>query len=199
MSNKLNDYLAKAYGQTNINRLPAHARRICVDDYGPHDHSPPFCHINAHVKDDDDSFDLVLEHVPTNAAVLELVDEVRGEITDNGLSKDIRLHLYASQGPYIRRLAQAIRKVVARGAKYQNRNWKWIAPRTAASLEKLAAHLKQYERRRKAGTLPTYPPAPPTATVVATGKASTTRQRKHRAVPTEDDDEENLFKICGVE
>jgi hypothetical protein len=44
-------------------------------------------------------------------------------------------------------LARAIRRVIGRGQRYPDPNWKWICPRTANSLERFARLLARANRQ----------------------------------------------------
>jgi len=200
---RLHEYLSEQYGQNGLNRLPNPTQPIRIDDHSQSDFFFPFCKINVQVNADG-SFDLCLQHAPTDPDVLEVVAEMQGEVSGQASVKDIRIHLQATDGPCVQRLAKSIKRIISRGAHYDEKNWKWMCPRTAASLDKLAAHLKAFDRRRRNGTLPKLlPPAMVTALTVVSPSVNSKSTRKARAASLraqiEDDDEENLFKICGVE
>ena len=55
---------------------------------------------------------------------------------------------------FIRKLARAIGQTTGRGKRYANPNWKWICPRTAASLERLADALISYRTERSSNRTP---------------------------------------------
>ena len=50
---------------------------------------------------------------------------------------------------YLRKLAQAFRRIVGRDRTYSNRNWKWVCRRTADSIDRLADRLMEYRRLRR--------------------------------------------------
>src|SRR4051812_16209880 len=103
MSRNLYEHLINAYGSAELNEVLDSKLPIRVDDHSQNDFYYLFCRIHVLVKDDH-NFDLQLLYVPTNAAVLQLVREVGGEVVDIGSYKDIRINLHASDGPYLQRL-----------------------------------------------------------------------------------------------
>ena len=74
----------------------------------------------------------------SNDNVKELAAELDGTWAQNRSGERLTLELSVSQSTAISDLAVAIRNVVGRGRRYDDPNWKWIARRTAKSLERLA-------------------------------------------------------------
>jgi hypothetical protein len=100
-------------------------------------------------EDREESIFVKLDNIPHNQDVAELIQVQGGELSKGcpGMMASIRLSL--KEVPFLRKLAKAIKKVVGRGQQYAVRNWKWIAPRTASSLESLAENLMDYQREKK--------------------------------------------------
>ncbi len=143
----LRDYLLDAYGGFADRRIkdPALDRPIKVDDHGPRDVSQSFCSISVSVPDlHAQDLILRLHNVPPCPEAVALVEGLGGTVHTSNFGSSITLPLKSSQGPAIKRLARAIKGVVGRGRQYDDPNLKWICRRTAASLERLAEHLKLY-------------------------------------------------------
>ena len=129
---------------------PVHApppvNPISLDDYNSKDCYQGFCHINAWRHAQPDTIKLVMHNAPYDPTVLELVEQHHGTIQAGPEGKIITLPLTAKDAPLVRKLAKVIRKITGRGRSYSDRNLKWICPRTAASLERLAKHLLAFSR-----------------------------------------------------
>lgn len=80
---------------------------------------------------------LELVNCPVDAAVSGLV-RGRGEQSPAASDVLVRLRIDPTDSGYLRRLAVAVRRTVGRGRRYADSNWKWLAPRTAAALLRLA-------------------------------------------------------------
>ena len=125
-------------------------RSFCVDDQSSSDKSPSFCNLIIQVGDPDaEAFDLILEHVPWDEHVEDLVEEMGGEWSGTSTVRTLTLSLTITTITGIRKLAQAIRKVAGRGRRYSDPNWKWVTRRTAKSLQVLADRLIEYRRARR--------------------------------------------------
>ena len=141
VAKSLLDQLAKAY--------PNQARNLTdgpvlmhIDDRGAGDTYPGFCDIILKMSDPDAAtFILVLDNVPFDDDVMAVAEELEGNWQATRTGERLTMNLLTSQRLDLRRLAAAIRKVVGRGKHYLDKNWKWIAPRTAKSLEVLARAL----------------------------------------------------------
>jgi hypothetical protein len=58
-----------------------------------------------------------------------------------------RIHVRPKDAPpFLRKLARAVRRVTAKGQSYPDPNWKWLADRTADSLERFAQHVDEFRR-----------------------------------------------------
>ena len=117
-------------------------RAIKIDDRDATDVYPYFCSIFVAVPDrTGEILRLTLQHAPSGPEVVEVIEALGGTVHPADFGATITLNLKASQGPSIKRLARAIKAIVGRGRSYDDPNLRWICPRTAASLVKLAQHL----------------------------------------------------------
>ena len=113
---------------------------IQIDDQINDDCYPGFCHIHLKLPDpNSNEFILTLHNVPFDDDVKELGTERDRIWESTRFGERLSLELSASQCTAISTLATAIRNVVGKGRHYHDPNWKWIARRTAKSLERLAA------------------------------------------------------------
>ncbi len=138
VSKSLSDHLAKIYPKQarNLTGGPIH---IPVDDRDADDTYPGFCDIHLKMSAPDAAtFTLVLDNVPFDDDVKSVAEELEGTWQSTRTGERLTLTLLTSQKADLRRLATAIRKVVGRGKSYLDKNWKWIAPRTAKSVEQFA-------------------------------------------------------------
>ena len=154
LGTRLREYLARQYSP----RPPASAgattkvQPISIDDRHAGDVYPAFCQIIVTVPDDgDDLFLLEFLHPPHNEEVEELITDKGGRVGQLtagpcGPPVTLRIHVRPKDTPFLRQLARAVRRVTGRGRSYADPNWKWLAPRTAASLERLARHLDEFRR-----------------------------------------------------
>ena len=147
----LRDYLLGAYGGFADRRFKDRDldRAIKIDDRDATDVYPYFCSIFVSVPDrTGDALRLTLQHAPTGPEVVEVVEALGGTVHPADFGATITLTLKASQGAAIRRLARAIKAIVGRSRSYDDPNLRWICPRTAASLVKLAQQLALYRAER---------------------------------------------------
>jgi hypothetical protein len=139
----IHSLLAKGYPlQTQIGS-PGHIN-IRIDDQENDDCYPGFCDISLKMSDPNSSeFILTLSNVPFDDDVKELAAELDGTWDQSRYGERLTLELSVSQFTAISELATTIRNVVGRGRRYDDPNWKWIARRTARSLERLAKVLSK--------------------------------------------------------
>jgi len=142
----LHDVLLKAFPrQMNEHRYGQYI--IKVDDETDDDVSAGFTSIMAYIVDSNSStFTLYLENLPNNHEVDQIAEELDGTWQETRFGKSLTLNLGLAQVTKINLLAKAVRRVVGRGARYQDRNWKWKAPRAANSLEEFVRKLKAARR-----------------------------------------------------
>ena len=130
---------------------------IRTDDRRPSDVSPYFCSLSISIQDTEASrLTLYLKNPPLNDEITELIRAKKGKTT--GLPPDLHVEIpvLTIDGGFLRELAQEFRRVVGRGQTYPNSNWKWICPRTAASLDRLADRLLEYRRLRRQASWRTF-------------------------------------------
>lgn len=122
--------------------------QIRIDSRTPCDVYPCFCDVDLLIHDlDSNRFELKLRHPPLAEEVRKVVLGHQGEVQEHRLMNAVRIPLEIdSARPIVLELATAIRAITRRGSKYVDRNWKWICPRTAASLEQFARVLKKASR-----------------------------------------------------
>jgi hypothetical protein len=133
--------LAKAYPNQarNLTGGPIHIR---VDDRDNKDSYPGFCDIHLKMSDPEaDEFTLILDNIPFDDEVKAVATALNGIWQSTRTGERLTLNLSASFSDDIGKLAKVTRNVVGRGRKYLDPNWKWIARRTAISLERLAGTL----------------------------------------------------------
>ncbi len=117
-----------------------------VDDQSNEDVAGMCCHIEVQISgQNSDRFTLELNRVPRDCDLDDLVEELAGtwSVNIHGTS-DLKLNFNSRDYGTINRLALAIRRVVGRGKRYDDSNWKWVAPRAADSLNRLAQELRAY-------------------------------------------------------
>ena len=132
--------LAKGYPEQAKN-LTGDSISIRVDDRSGDDITE-FCDIHLKMSDrDSDQFTLILDNVPYDDNVESIAEDLDGDWQTTRFGRRLTLNLTTAQAADLRLLATAIRKVVGRGRRYLNSNWKWMAPRTAKSLLKLTRTL----------------------------------------------------------
>lgn len=139
------------------------------------------------------SFTLHLINPPLDDAVIELVEYEGGRINRAYPEMYISIRLAVAEVTFLRKLATASRRVPGKGRRYSVANWKWVAPRTADSLNRLGDHLMEYRRLR--GT----PNWPVTSVLVAssnarqsgaesTGQSSESQSKASRVESADDED-----------
>lgn len=132
--------LAKAYPNQarNLSGGPIHIR---IDDRDGDDIYPGFCDIHLKMPAPEaEVFQLIMDNVPFNDEVKSVATTLGGAWNSTRTGERLVLELSVAEAEEeIIWLAQAIRNVVAKGNRYQDPNWKWIAPRTAKSLKRLAS------------------------------------------------------------
>lgn len=117
-----------------------------IDDRELGDCFPAFCEVVAAVRPDG-TCTLTLTHPPLNDGVRAVVEDYEGRVTCTPLPA-IRVELPGSGDAIgvVHDLAAAIKGVTRRGQRYPEKNWVWIAPRTARSLSKFASLLTRHYR-----------------------------------------------------
>lgn len=149
MPEKLRGHLFDAYDGFADSRYKKlhHNKPFRVDDFSESDVGNLFCHIFVYADDNNTIRIEMRTNVPRNEDVENLLKQADATTRtwDDGDSAEVKLEVNVEDTDYLRRLSYAVRGVVAPGAQYPDPNWKWLAPRTASSLEKLADVLDEYD------------------------------------------------------
>jgi hypothetical protein len=150
----LQDYLVEQYlapeDQNIFTICPGEP--IKVDDQSDKDVDHLFCKMSVTIsKYVVNQFELKLSNAPFTEDIRDEINEGDAEITynENKLTADIRITASTRDVTYIRNLAKVFRKTTGRGANYLDANWKWVCPRTADSLDRLATNIMDFRRRRR--------------------------------------------------
>jgi hypothetical protein len=156
LGTQLRAFLVERYGDaaTRGKPKPADANQpIRIDDRKPRDRYSRYCDVFVRVPDNRDGlFLLELHHPPYNAEVEMLIKAKDGRIWQGAAGPSsapvlCRIPVRPKDvSPFLRKLARAVRGVTAKGQSYPNPNWKWLADRTADSLERFAQHVDEFRR-----------------------------------------------------
>ena len=147
----LRDYLLDTYEFADGRRSNrAVDVSIRIDDRGGQDVVFSFCSMMVRVPDSsEDALVLTILQIPLTEKTRCLIKDQGGSIREFAGGYAAELTLSVKSVTFIRKLARAIRQTIGRGKRYHNPNWKWICPRTAASLERFATVLKTYSTECK--------------------------------------------------
>ena len=146
MTRTLSTVLQQAYGD-RYTPWVGDAGQVRIDDEDARDTCISFCRMSVWVHDDRDTSNLELENSPYNEGVVSFIADLGGRIDRTPRGANITLTVrHAGGSRSVRELAKAIRRVTGRGQRYPDPNWKWIARRTADSLERFASFLTQANR-----------------------------------------------------
>lgn len=124
-------------------------KRFKIDDENGFDCYAGFCRIAVTVVPGADQFLLEIQNSPHNPEVARVVEGAGGEFRNGPNGATICIAARITDSRQIRDLAKAIRRTTARGERYPDRNWKWIAPGTADALQRLATCLASAMRARR--------------------------------------------------
>jgi hypothetical protein len=144
----LKQALIQAYGGFADNRIKNIDRGsiFIADDRGPADHNARkqlflwFCLIFVEVISGDLVRISLQGGVPKGAAVADWVRQHNAEQTDKALIFDVM----PADVEKLRELAASFRSIVEHGARYPVAAYKYVCPRTAASLERLHSVLRTH-------------------------------------------------------
>jgi hypothetical protein len=147
----LRDYLLDAYESADPRRRNrAIDASIKIDDRDGQDVVASFCTMTVRVPDSSEgTLILSILDIPLSAESRSLIEDEGGNVREFARGYAAEITLSVNSVTFIRKLARAIRQTTGRGKRYERANWKWICPRTAASLERFAAMLKTYNTERK--------------------------------------------------
>lgn len=87
-----------------------------------------------------------MDSIPFDDEAKAVAAELDGSWQATRTGQRLTLNLSCSQTSGIIRLATAIRRVVGRGRRYDDPNWKWIARRTANALNRSTATLSNFRK-----------------------------------------------------
>lgn len=154
------DSIVEAYRHPGQGPAAGAGTSVRIDDRQERDVYPGFCEIHVTAQAADGSSVLLeLSPAPYNPEVCGFVEGLGGQVTQGSFGATIRLRLSHGDARPIRDLARVIRRVTGRGQRYPDPNWKWICPRTAASLERLAGVLSRLRRSPGKQAAPVISPA----------------------------------------
>src|SRR5262249_3516472 len=146
-SMNLTAYLLDAYATTEGNKKAGDGLCVRLDDQSASDGHRGFCQIHVTAESSASSTVLLeLSPVRHNEEVIEVVLRHGGKVAHDSLGLTIRMPLGPKDARLVRDLARAIRRVVRRGQRYSDSNWKWMCPRTASSLDRFAKHLAAFHQ-----------------------------------------------------
>lgn len=89
---------------------------------------------------------LTLESLPWDEDVEAAAGDLYGQWSETDRGRKLSLIVTDNCHPKLRRLAQAIKRVVGRGKRYPEPNWKWMAPVIADTLVELTDQIRDYRR-----------------------------------------------------
>ena len=92
---------------------------------------------------------LTLDNLPWDEDVEAAASDIYGRSSETDRGRRLTLTITDKSHPKLRRLAQAIKRVVGRGKRYSDPMWKWTAPAIANTLVQLADHIRDYARSRR--------------------------------------------------
>jgi hypothetical protein len=150
MSLRLKHFLYDKYGGFGDKRIKDISRDypFKVDDQTDEDTHDLFCGIFVRVKEKD-RFELSLtNNAPLNTDIENLIKTKAGKALKTEGKSYIEVELSVKDVEFIKSLSQLIAEIVSSGKHYTNRNWKWLFPRTSATLDRLAKNLVEYNRSR---------------------------------------------------
>jgi len=139
-------YLFDAYGGFGDKRVKDITKDhpFKIDDQDTDDTHEHFCGIFVRVIEGA-KFDLHLSNnAPLNSKIKNMVKAKVGKVQE-GKYNSIEVNLTSKDYDFVSKLADEIEGLVAHGKKYNNRNWKWLCPRTANSLRQFSEVLKKYK------------------------------------------------------
>lgn len=146
----LKEFLFAQYGRPLDRSAPKQS--LVVDDFSSSDQSHSFCHLSVEL-DDSEAFRLKIQNAPVSAPLREFVESRGWSIQETVYGPIIVIDLVVRESVVISELAKAVGRQVGRGRRYDNPNWKWVCPRTADSLKRLAQALWAFRSAKRHGQL----------------------------------------------
>ena len=116
-----------------------------IDGQEKRDKPQLFCNIFVSINEDD-TFELEFRRCPMDEELRSLIEDRGCQVTDNETDANFRFRMKITEITLMRGLAKQIRGLIRGSNRYQDRNWKWKCPRTAASLNRFADALWSYRK-----------------------------------------------------
>jgi hypothetical protein len=149
----LYSFLRERYFACTVAAGPGHSPPLKIDDRDSTDVYDGFCEISLLVtQPEDGSFVLEMIRPPHDAEVMAVIEEMDGRWTEGKAGTKVQIHLAIKEHRWIRKLAQAIGRVVSprhvsrTGKRYDIPEWRFVARRTMNALLRLADHLWEYRK-----------------------------------------------------
>lgn len=148
MSLELKRFLLNSYGHFVEKTVKGDREEefFKIDDAKDSDKGPAFCRVYVRVTGFD-QFLLWFTNLPMNHEVEQLVISKGGEICTEHSGCQVSLSLETTDFQFVLQLSELVRVIVAPGRTSSGRDYKWICSRTADSLHRFAALLRQYEKQ----------------------------------------------------
>jgi hypothetical protein len=151
VSIELKKYLFDQYGGFADRRVKDLSKDcpFKIDDQSDKDSPDRFCSVFVKVTGMD-RFMLSLDNnAPVTPDIKDFVELHGGKIYCNGERKHIEIEISVEDVDFLKRLSYSIRALVTPGRYYEDRNWIWLCPRTADSLERFAQVLDEFQEHQK--------------------------------------------------
>lgn len=151
----LRDFLFKKYGNVTGKRLKELAAKgvFIIDDRQPKDKDAKgelflwFCSMSVQVIDNEQLRIHLYGGVPHNPEFDQYITDQKGQFKHGEIRSDMSIHIPISETNNIRELARRMQTII-RG-RYEVSSYKYVVPRTAASLLRLAEYLDEYHNSLK--------------------------------------------------
>ena len=143
---RLKRFLLSKYGGFGDRRVKDITRDLPfkIDDQSENDSQQQFCAIFVRVTGSDRFVLSLSNNAPINPDIATLVESQGGEARTIARYSHIEVELSVGDVGFIRELSSMIRGLVGAGRHHENRDWKWLCPRTADSLDNFANLLSRY-------------------------------------------------------
>ncbi len=147
ITSSLSAYLIERYSAHSTNR-PGASNRIRLDDPGIQHGKVQFFSVVLELPSPPaGKLRLTLDNLPWDDDVESAAADLYGEWSETFRGRTLTVSFHDRSHPKLRRLAQAIKRVVGRGKRYSDPNWKWMAPAIATTLVELTDHVRDYRRQ----------------------------------------------------
>jgi hypothetical protein len=132
---------------------PSGDTRVRIDIQLERDVYPYFCKMYLGIPEiPNNAFLLQLDNLPMNDEIKAIIENHAGRI----IHKPYAICTYLALRPknrndlaFLRDLARSVHRLVKRGNRYDDRMWKFVVPRAADSLKRLAHLLQEFNRSLK--------------------------------------------------